>query len=180
MKKVMYVLILPLLVVSGLVFANRSIKKGTSENPISKPLCATQKDAAMKQWEATPAGMLFKEWEMSPAGQKVYTCEAKIMKSLRDFSNMEGVITSLSLPQGSRLGFGVMVKINEEDYIVNFNAESNDELKQLQTLKVNDKIIIRSHNVSHAPRYAYPIVSGDYVERDGKMIYKRVLRKGGC
>jgi len=180
MKKVMYVLILPLLVVSGLVFANRSIKKGTSEKPISKPLCTSQKDAAMKQWEATPAGMLFKEWEMSPAGQKVYTCEAKIMKSLRDFSNMEGVITSLSLPPGSRLGFGVMVKINEEDYILNFNAESTDELKQVQTLKINDKIIIRSHNVSHAPRYAYPIVSGDYVERDGKMIYKRVLRKGGC
>jgi hypothetical protein len=180
MKKVMYALILPLLVVSGLVFANRSIKKGTSGKPISKPLCAAEKDAAMKQWEATPAGMLFKEWEMSPAGQKVYTCEAKIMKSLRDFSNMEGVVTSLSLPPGSRLGFGVMVKINEEDYILNFNAESNDELKQVKTLKVNDKIIIRSHNVSHAPKYTYPIVSGDYVERDGKMIYKRVPHKGGC
>lgn len=73
-----------------------------------------------------------------------------------------------------------MVRINENDYILNFSPESNDELQQLRTLKVNDKIIIRSRNVSHAPKYAYAIISGDYVERNGKMVYKRVLRKGGC
>jgi len=50
----------------------------------------------------------------------------------------------------------------------------------LHSLKVNDKIIIRSRSVSHAPKYAYPIVSGDYVERDSKVIFKRVPRKDGC
>jgi hypothetical protein len=45
---------------------------------------------------------------------------------------------------------------------------------------VADKIIIRSHNVSHAPKYAYPIISAEYVERDSKVIFKRVPRKGGC
>jgi len=50
----------------------------------------------------------------------------------------------------------------------------------LHSLKVNDKIIIRSHSVSWAPKYSYPIVSGDYVERDSKIIYKRAPRKGGC
>ena len=45
---------------------------------------------------------------------------------------------------------------------------------------INDKIIIKSRNVSHAPRYAYPIVSGDYVERNSKIIYKRIPRKDGC
>jgi len=50
----------------------------------------------------------------------------------------------------------------------------------LHSLKVNDKIIIRSHNLSHAPKYSYPIVSGDYVEQDGNIIYKRAPRKGGC
>lgn len=180
MKKVIYALIVPLLVVSGLVFANQNIKSEPSTPSTEKPRCVTEKDAAMKQWEATPAGMLFKEWEMSPAGQKIYTCETKIMKSLRDYSDMVGVVTSLSLPPESQLGFGVMVKINEEDYIINFDAGPDNDLQQLQSLKVNDKIIIRSRNVSHAPKYAYPIVAGDYVERDGKMIYKRVVRKDGC
>jgi len=126
MKKVIYALILPLVVVSGLVFANREIKNETSAS-----------------------------------------------------TKMEAVVTSLSLPPGSRLGFGVMVRINGDDYILNFAPEKS-QLEQLHSLKVNDKIIIRSRNVSHAPKYAYPIVSGDYVERDSKIIYKRAPRKGGC
>ena len=93
---------------------------------------------------------------------------------------MEAVVTALSLPPGSRLGFGVMIRINGDDYILNFGPEKSNELEQLQSLKVNDKIIIRSRNVSHAPKYAYPIVSGDYVERDSKIIYKCAPRKGGC
>ena len=179
MKKVIYVLILSLIVVSGLVFANRQIKNETSKKSIPKPLSAAEREAAMKQWEATPAGIMYKKWEASPAGKKVYTGEAKIRKSLRDYTNMEGVVTSLSLPPGSRLGFGVMARINDVDYIVKFEPEKS-QLEQLRSLKVNDKIIIRSHTVSHAPKYSYPIVSGDYVERDGKVIFKRVPRKGGC
>jgi hypothetical protein len=72
-----------------------------------------------------------------------------------------------------------MVRINGDDYILNFAPEKS-QLEQLQSLKVNDKIIIRSHNVSHAPKYSYPIVSGDYVERDSKVIFKRAPRKSGC
>ena len=73
-----------------------------------------------------------------------------------------------------------MVRINEDDYILNFGAENSNELAQLHSLKVNDKIIIRSHGISHALKYAYPIISGDYIERDSKVIYKRIPRKGGC
>jgi hypothetical protein len=109
----------------------------------------------------------------------VYAAEAKIRKSIADSTNMEAVVTALSLPPGSRLGFGVMARINGDDYILNFAPEKY-QLEQLQSLKVNDKIIIRSRGVSHAPKYAYPIVSGDYVERDSKIIYKRAPRKGGC
>ncbi len=133
----------------------------------------------MKQWEATPDGIKFKEWEASPAGKKVYAAEAKIRKHLTDSTNMEAVVTALSLPPGSRLGFGVMVRIYGDDYILNFAPEKS-QLEQLQSLKVNDKIIIRSRSVSHAPKYAYPIVAGDYVEKDSKIIYKRVPRKDGC
>ena len=179
MKKVIYALILPLVVVSGLVFANREIKNETSKRPTPLPLSAAEREAELKKWEATPAGIMFKKWEASPAGKKVYAAEAKIWKSITDSTNMEGAVTSLSLPPGSLLGFGVMARINGDDYILNFDSEKS-QLEQLHSLKVNDKIIIRSHSVSHAPKYAYPIVSGDYVERDSKVIFKRVPRKGGC
>jgi hypothetical protein len=180
MKKFIYALIVSLVVVSGVVFANREIKNETSERSTPKPLSTAEREAAMKKWEATPAGILYKKWEASPAGKKVYASEDKIRKSIKDYTNMEAVVTSLSLPPGSRLGFGVMARINGEDYILSFGALKSNEFQQLQNLKVNDKIIIRSHNVSHAPKYTYPIVSGDYIERDNKIIYKRVPRKGGC
>ena len=182
MKKIIYVLILPLVVVGGLVFANREIKNETSKKSIPKPLSAAERKTALKKWEATPDGILYKKWEASPAGKKVYAGEAKIRKSIRNYTNMEGVVTSLSLPPGSRLGFGVMVRINGDDYILSFGPEKSDdnEFQPLHSLNVNDKIIIKSHSVSHAPKYSYPIVSGDYVERDSKIVYKRPPHKGGC
>ncbi|GGF13749.1 hypothetical protein [Flavobacterium limi] len=193
MKKIIYVLILPLVVVSGLVFsldlfakspgANHEIKNQTSKNSIPKPLSTAEKKAGLKKWEATPDGIMFKKWEASPAGKKVYAAEAKIRKSIKEYSDIEAVITSLSLPPDSRLGFGVMVRINNEDYILAFGPKKsgeNNEFEKLYSLKVNDKIIIKSHSVSHAPKYSYPIVSGDYVERNNKTIYKRTPRKGGC
>ena len=181
-KKIIYALILPLVVVSGLVFANREIKNEPSKKSIPKPLSAAEMKAELKKWEATPDGIMFKKWEASPAGKKVYAGEAKIRKSISNYTSMEGVVTSLSLPSGSRLGFGVMVMINGDDYILSFGPEKSDdnEFQQLHSLKVTDKIIIKSHSVSHAPKYSYPIVSGDYVERDSKIIYKRAPRKGGC
>jgi hypothetical protein len=188
MKKIIFSLILALVVVSGVVFANRESKTEISNNSIPKPPSAAEMKAARKLWEATPAGIMYKKWEASPEGKKVYAGAAKIRTSIKDYTNMEGVVTSLSLPPGSRLGFGVMVRINEEDYILAFGPEKsgnnflnlNNEFEQLHNLKVNDKIIIKSHGVSYAPKYSYPIIAGDYVERASKIIYKRVPRKGGC
>jgi hypothetical protein len=180
MKKVIYALILPLVVVSGLVFANQEIKNETSKKSTPKPLSAAEMKAGRKKWEATPDGIKFKKWEASPEGQKVLAGAAKIRNHISDSTNMEAVVTSLSLPPGSRLGFGVMVRINGDDYILSFGLEQSNEFQQLHSLKVNDNIIIRSHAVSYAPKYSYPIVSGDYVERDSKVIYKRAPRKGGC
>jgi hypothetical protein len=189
MKKIIYALVLPLVVVSGLVFANGEIKNEISKKSAPpRPLSAAEREAGLKKWEATPDGIKFKKWEASPEGKKVYAGAAKIMKHIKDYTNMEAVVTSLSLPPGSLLGFGVMVRINGDDYILSFGLENpdngfwnfNDEFEQLRSLKVGDKIIIRSHGVSYAPKYSYPIVSDDYVERDSKIIYKRAPRKGGC
>jgi hypothetical protein len=179
MKKLIYALILPLVVVSGLVFANREVKNETSKKSATKPLSAAEMKAEREKWEATPDGINFKKWEASPTGKKVYAAEAKIRNHISAFTNIEAVVTSLSLPPGSRLGFGLMVSIDCVDYIVKFEPETS-QLEQLRSLKVDDKIIIRSHTVSHAPKYSYPIVWGDYVERDSKIIYKRLPRKGGC
>jgi hypothetical protein len=180
MKEVIYALILLPVVVSGLVFANREFKNETSKKSTPKPLSAAEREAELKKWEATPEGIKYKKWEASPEGKKVLAGAAKISNQVSDSTNMEAVVTSLSLPPGSRLGFGVMVSINGVDYILSFGLEESNEFQQLHSLKVNDKIVIRSHFVSYAPKYSYPIVSGDYVERDSKIIYKRAPRKGGC
>ena len=186
MKKMIYALIVPV-VVSGLAFSfapyahgpGAKIKNETPKKAIPKPLSESEKKAAMKKWEATPDGIRYNKWVASPAGQKVFASTAKISKSARDYTDMPAVVTSLSLPPGSRLGFGIMVRIDADDYILQFAPEKS-QLAPLQSIKVNDKIVIRSRYISHAPKYSYPIIIGDYVLRDGKMIYKRVVPKGGC
>jgi hypothetical protein len=178
MQKVSSVLILSLFAITVSAFTNPDLanelkKKSIATSPVD------DKKAALKKWEATPEGMKFKKWEASIVGKKVYAAEAKIRKSIREYTNMEGVVTSLSLPPGSRLGFGVMVKLNGEDYILSFGPELKNEFEQLHKLKVNDKIMIKSR-VSHAPKYAYPIIAGDNIEKDGKLIFKRPSGKEGC
>ncbi len=172
----MYALTVTLVVLSGLVFASREVKKEPAKTVAPKPLTDAEKRAARKAWEATPAGRQFKKWEASPAGQKVYAGAAKIRKSINDYTDMEAVVTSLSLPPGSLLGFGVMVNIDGVEYILRFD----DDPQQLRRLQVNDKIMIKSHGVSCAPKYAYPIISGEHVERDGTIMYQHLPRKGGC
>jgi len=179
MKKAIYALILLLVLLSGLVLANRGFKNEISERSMPKSLSASEINTELIKWEATSDGIKYKKWEASPEGEKVLAGAAKISNRISDSSNMEAVVTSLSLPPGSRLGFGVMARIDSVDYIVTFEPEKS-QLDQLLSLKVNDKIIIRSHSVSYAPKYLYPIVSCDYVERDSKIIYKRTPRKGGC
>jgi len=180
MKKVIYALIVLLVAVSGFVVANREFKKEASKKATPKPLSAAEMKSELAKWEATPPGINFKKWEASPQGKKVLAGAAKIRNQVNTSANMEAVVTSLSLPPGSQLGFGVMVRINDDEYILSFGPEKPAVLKELYSLKVNDKIIIRSHFVSYAPKYSYAIISGDYAERDGKVMYKRAPRKDGC
>ena len=180
MKKVIYALILLLVLIGGLVLANREFKNETSKKSAPRPLSAAEMNTELKKWEATPDGIKFKKWEASPEGKKVLAGAAKIRNQVSAASNIEAVVTSLSLPPGSRLGLGVMIRINGDDYILSFGLEESNEFQQLHSLKVNDKIVIKSHFVSYAPKYSFPIVSGDYVERDSKILYKRAPRKGGC
>jgi hypothetical protein len=170
MKKIIYGLLLSLVVVSGLMYANCNLKTEVS----NKPLTVAERKAALKKWEGSKDGIAFTTWKASPAGQNVLSGVRNLRKSVTDFTAMEGVVTSLTLPAGSRLGFGVLVQIKGVDYILAFGSD------QVAGLQVYDKIVIKSHSFSFAPKYAYPIVAGDYVARGGKVLYKRVVRKGGC
>lgn len=174
MKKIMYALILPLVVVSGLTFANREIK------PSPKPLTVAEKKArldARKKWEASPDGVRYKAWEVSPAGKKVYASHDKIRKYIKAFSNMEAVVTSVTFqrengPSGQKW---IIVKIAGEDYMMQYLPK---EFEQLKSLKVNDKIIIRSHSAGYSPNHPYLILSGDEIEQNNKVLLKRDFSKG--
>lgn len=178
MKKTIYFLILPLIVVSGLVFANQEIKNETKPSP--KPLSITQRKAnldARKKWEASPDGIKYKEWEVSPEGKKVHASYDKISKSLKSFTKMEAIVTSLTFerangkPSGSKR---LIVKINGDEYMMQFIAK---EFQQLNSLKVNDKIIVRSRSAGYSPNHPYLILSSDYIERNGKILFKRDFSK---
>ncbi|UAJ13740.1 hypothetical protein [Aquirufa lenticrescens] len=180
MKANVYVFFLSLVVVGVLLYNNYDSLSGTTAKSAPKPLTAAESKAALNKWETSPDGVQFKNWESSPAGKKVHAGAVKINKFIRSNAKIEGVVSSLSLPEGARLGFGVMVNIEGEEYILSMGPVSKAEMQQLKSLKVNDKIVIKSRGVSKAPKYAFAIVSGDYLERDSKVIYKRIPNKGGC
>lgn len=180
MKKVIYGLVVLLAVAGGLVFANRTSRTVGSQGQPKQPLSAAQMKSERQQWEASPDGLKFKKWEASPIGQKVLAAASKIRYEVNHSVKLHAVISSLTPPPGTRLGFALMAQINGEEYILSFTPDSARQLQELQKLRTNDKIILKSHSVSYAPKYAYAILSGDYVERDAEIIYKRTPRKGGC
>ena len=192
MKKIIYVLILPLVVVSGLVFsfapfaygssANREIKNETKPSP--KPLSIANRKANLderKKWEASPDGIKYKEWEVSPEGKKVHASYDKIKKYIKTFANMEAVVTSVTFQRENAKSSGpkwLIVRIHDEEYMMQFSPK---DFQQLNNLKVNDKIIVRSRSASHSPNHPYLIISGDYIAQNNKILFKRDFSKNnGC
>jgi len=177
-KNLIYVLILPLVVVSGLVFANRENKKEP------KPLSVAERKAILderKKWEASPDGIKYKEWAISPEGKKVYASHDKIKKHLNAFTNMEAVVTSVTFKRANAKSSGpkwLIISINGENYMMQF---THKEFEQLNRLKVNDKIIVKSHSAGYSPNHPYLIVSGDYIEQNGKVLFEHDFSKNnGC
>ena len=179
MKKVILVLILLLVVVSGLIFANREIKNDTK--PSSKPLSIADRKARLvddkRKWEASPDGIKYKEWEASSEGKKVHASHDKIRKHIKAFTNMEAVVTSLTFQRANAKSSGpkwLIVRINGEEYMMQFIPK---DFQQLNSLKVNDKIIVRSRSAGYSPNHPYLILSGDYIERNNKILFKRDFSK---
>jgi hypothetical protein len=182
MKKTIYFLILPLAVVSGLVFANCEIKNETK--PSQKPLSVADRKVNLderKKWEASPDGVKYKEWEVSPDGTKVHASYEKIKESIKAFTNMEAVVTSLTFQRENGKSSGpkwLIVRIDGEEYMMQFIPK---EFQQLNSLKVNDKIIVRSRSAGYSNNHPYLIISGDYIARDNKILFKRDFSKNnGC
>ncbi len=181
MKKAICVLILPLLVLSGLVFANRDVKNDTKPSP--KPSSVADRDAGLKErklWEVSPDGIKFKLWEASPEGKKVAASHDKIRKYLKASTNMEAVVSSTTFRRsGKSSGIKwLIVRIKGEEYMMQFIPR---DFQQLNSLKVNDRIIVRSRSAGRSPNHPYLVLSGDYIERNGKVLFKRDLSKNrGC
>lgn len=179
MKIAIYLLILPLIVVSGLVFANREIKNETK--PSLKPLSIADRKARLvgdkKKWEASPDGIKYKKWAVSPEGKKVHASHDKISKYIKTFTNMEAVVTSLTFQRANVKSSGpkwLIVRINGEEYMMQFIPK---DFQQLNSLKVNDKIIVRSRSAGYSPNHPYLIISGDYIELNSKILFKRDFSK---
>lgn len=166
MKKAHLAFILPFLLLSGSLLANPKTKSASSPT------------STWKTWRESPDGIQYARWEASPVGKKVHAGAVKINRAIQGNATLSGVVTSLSLPESSRLGFGIMVNIQGETYILALGGET--DLEALKNLHVNDQITIKSHHVSKAPKYAFAILSPAYVIRGSKLMYKRVPGKGGC
>jgi hypothetical protein len=54
------------------------------------------------------------------------------------------------------------------------------EFEPLSELKVNDKIIVRSRSAGFSPNHPYLIISGDYIEHNNRILFKRVFNNDGC
>lgn len=156
------------------------VKNSDAQRVVLLSSLGQTKKTVLKTWRDSPDGLQFTKWEASPVGQKVQAGAIKINRAIRGNAQLKGVVTSRSLPEGSSLGFGIMVNIQGDDYILAFGGETDDEFDALRNLQVNDQIIIKSHHVSKAPKYAYPILMASYVTKDQKFIFKRKANQGGC
>jgi hypothetical protein len=182
MKKINCLLLLPLVVVIALALVSCETKKETK--PTSKTLTIAKKkanEAEKKKWEASPDGIKFNAWKSSPEGKKVQASYDKIKKYLSSFSPMEAVVTSVTFQRentGKTAPKWLVVKIDGEDYMMQFTPK---EFVSLKSLKVNDKIIIKSRNAGLSNNHPYLIIAADSIEHNAKVLYKRDLSKNdGC
>jgi hypothetical protein len=177
LKKIMFGLFLVAVVISSVVVANNDSKKKLSKKVIQKPLNAAEIKAARKKWESSPDGIEYKKWENSPEGKKVDASYEKIKKHFKDFSDMEAVVTSVTFQRENAQSGGpkwLIVEIEGETYMMQFIPK---EFELLKSLKVNDKIIVRSRSAGFSHNHPYLILSSDYIAKENKVLFKRMFDK---
>jgi hypothetical protein len=173
MKKIIYALI-ALFMLSSTVYANREVKLN------QKPILATEKKAALKKWESSPDGIQYKKWQTSSAGKKVQASYTKIKNSIKTFAPMEAVVTSVTFKRPNTNASApkwLIVQIEGEEYMMQYISKDFEKLK---SLKVNDKITVKSRSAGLSPNHPYLILSGDYIAKDNTVLFKRDLSKNRC
>lgn len=182
MKKITPLLNLLLLVIIGLVFSNCETKNETKS--FQKTLSIANKKSQLeekKKWEASPDGIMYNKWKNSPEGKKTQASYDKIKKYIKDFSTMEAIVTSVTFQRENAKASGpkwLIVKIKDEKYMMQFVSK---DFEQLKSLKVNDKIIVKSRNAGFSPNHPYLILSGDYISKNNVILFERDLSKiKGC
>jgi len=182
MKKYAFVLLLALEITVGIVSAHRATK--TESKPSPKSLSAAGQQSgldARKQWEASPDGIRYKKWEASPAGKKIHASHEKIKKHLQAFTDMEATVTSVTFQRPNAKSSGpkwLIVRIQGDEYMMQFTPA---DFESFQSLKVHDKIMVRSRSAGYSPNHPYLILSGDYIARDKKVLFQRDFSKNnGC
>lgn len=191
MKKTIFLMIVSALVSSGLFYACNNSEIKTENKPAApKQITEADKKAALeerKKWEATPEGKRFKDWEASPAGKKVHASHDKIKKYIKDYSEMEAIVTSVTFQRENAPANGpkwLIVKILGEQYMMQFSQKGfglvRDGQPSISTLKVNDKIFLRSRSAGYSHNHPYLIISGDSIAHDNKVLFKREYNKNGC
>ena len=181
-RKIIFALITTLVVVGGMAIANHEIKNEAGSSP--KPLLLADKKTRMaerrKKWDASPDGIKYKVWEVSSEGKKVHASHDKIRKQLEAFTAMEAVVTSVTFQRENAKPSPkwLIVRMEGETYMMQFIPK---EFELLKSLKAGDTIIVRSHSAGYSPNHPYLIVSGDYIARNGKVLFKRDFSKNkGC
>lgn len=182
MKKIITLFIITVVIISSQLFTNCEEKKETviTSKPAQKPLTEAQKKAnreARAKWEASPDGIQYKKWQNSPEGKKVQASHDKIRKQIQEFTTMEAVVTSVTFEREGSNGKGpkwILVKIEGETYMMQFVPK---EFEQLKSLQVNDKISLKSRSAGYSNNHPYLIITGDYIAKDNKVLFKRDLSK---
>ena len=182
MKKIITTITIVLFVISSQLFTNCEEKKetGIASKSDQKPLTEAQQKAnreARAKWEASPDGIEYKKWQNSPEGKKIKASHDKIRKQLQEFTTMEGVVTSVTFEREGAKGKGpkwLLVQIEGETYMMQFVSK---EFEQLKNLQVNDKISLKSRSAGYSNNHPYLIITGDYIAKDNKVLFKRDLSK---
>ncbi len=182
MKKIITVFIITIVIISSQLFTNCEEKKETTNvsKTAPKPLTEAQQKAnqeARAKWEASPDGIQYKKWQNSPEGKKIKVSHDNIRKQLEEFTTMEAVVTSVTFERDGAKGKGpkwLLVQIEGETYMMQFVPK---EFEQLKNLQVNDIISLKSRSAGYSNNHPYLIITGDYIAKDNKVLFKRDLSK---
>ena len=163
------------------VFLLTACSSEHTTGPLSKAEIKAQQADIRKRWEASPDGIKYRQWQDSQAGKRVRASHEKIRGYIQAFAPMEAEVCSLTFKRenkGASSPEWLLIKIEGEEYMMQF---SPGEFDQLKSLKVKDKIMVKSRSAGFSPNHPFLILSGDYIARNKELLFQRKLSKNkGC